>query len=328
MRNGWTSTRQSLVALALVLFGANAWSQELESRATKSPWGDDDEIGALNMMTEASRAEVVRRAAGGMVYDLGVELFIGMPTCCAAAFGDPSYQYWMTHAPARNAAAELLSHSGDAIAMGTHTGTHIDTLSHFGLHGEIWNRVKADDAVSVQGWRKSGADKYPHIVARGVLIDVAAAKGVPHLPDSYAITVEDLRQAIELQRTELRPGDVVLIRTGLMHLWPDASRYRLEVQAGLSMSAARWLAEDRQALLVGSDNLGLESFPSSDPVKFAPVHAYLLAEKGVSFMEVLWLEELSRDRVYEFLFIASPLKLRGATGSPVRPLAIPLSRDD
>lgn len=77
-------------------------------------------------------------------------------------------------------------------------------------------------------------------------------------------------------------------------------------------------------MLLGADNLGLEAFPSKDAANFAPVHSYLLAERGVSFMEALWLEELAEDRVYEFVFLAAPLKLRGATGSPVRPLAIPI----
>jgi kynurenine formamidase len=87
------------------------------------------------------------------------------------------------------------------------------------------------------------------------------------------------------------------------------------------------LVEEQKAMLLGADNFGVESFPSKDPANFAPVHTYLLAEKGVSMLEVVWLEELAKDQVYEFLFIASPLKLRGATGSPVRPLAIPIRSD-
>ena len=109
-----------------------------------------------------------------------------------------------------------------------------------------------------------------------------------------------------------------------MKLWPDKAKYRLEVQAGLSLEAAKWLAEDQRVMLLGADNLGLENFPSADAANFAPVHAYLLAQRGVSFMEALWLEDLAKDAVHEFLFIAAPLKMRGATGSPVRPLAIPI----
>lgn len=232
---------------------------------------------------------------------------------------------WMIHAPARgNGSGELLSHSSEAISMNTHTGTHIDTLSHFGLHGKLFNGVSADEALGVRGWSKSGAEKYPPIVARGVLIDVAKAKGIDILPASYAITVDDLKDALAKQHTTLAEGDVVLVRTGQMGLWPDKSKLSLFTQSGLSLEAAKWLAEERKAMVLGADNLGLESFPSTNKENFAPVHSYLLAEKGVSFIELLWLEDLAKDEVYEFAFITAPLKLRGATGSPIRPVAIPV----
>jgi kynurenine formamidase len=309
--------------VGFVLAPGQVKAQVAKNVASKSPWGPADEIGTLNMMTDASRFDILRRVASGKVYDLSVDLFVGMPTCCGP-FGDPNLQIWMTHTPARDTAKETLSYSGDAISMYTHTGTHIDTLNHFGLHGRIWNQVSAADALEVRGWTKSGADKYPPIVARGVLIDVATSKNVAHLPASYSITAADLQDALRKQRTTLRQGDVVLVRTGLMTLWPDTTKYRLADQAGLSLEAAKWLVEEQQAMLVGADNFGIESFPSRNPDNFVPVHTYLLAERGVSLLEVMWLEELAKDRVHEFLFIAAPLKFRGATGSPLRPLAIPI----
>ena len=313
----------SVVGLAVM--PGEAGAQIGKNVAAKSPWGPADEIGTLNMMTDASRFDVLKQIAGGKVYDLGVDLYVGMPNCCGP-FGDPTFQIWMTHTPARDTAKELLSYSGDGVSMYTHSGTHIDTLNHFGLHGKIWNQVSAEDALGVRGWTKSGADKYPPIIARGVLIDVAKSKNMVHLPASYAITVADLQHALNRQGTTLRPGDVVLTRTGLMSLWPDQAKYRLADQAGLSLEAAQWLVEGHQAMLVGADNFGVESFPSKDPENFVPVHSYLLAEQGVSLLEALWLEDLAKDQVYEFLFIAAPLKLRGATGSPLRPLAISIQR--
>jgi len=304
--------------IMVLLFAGAAQAQG----AAKSPWGAADEIGTLNLMTDASRIRALGQAAGAKVYDLGVELFVGMPTCCEA-FGDPGFHIWMTHVPGRGA-GERVSHSGDAISMSTHLGTHLDTLNHFGLHGNIWNEVSAEEALGDRGWRKSGADKVPPIMARGVLIDVARSKNVAHLPPSYAVSVADLQEALAAQHTRLRPGDVVLLRTGLMALWPDAAKYRLKDQAGLGMEAARWLAEEQKAMLIGADNFGVERFPSTDPGNFAPVHTYLLAERGISILEVAWLEDLAKDRVYEFVFIAAPLKIRGATGSPVRPLAVAL----
>lgn len=313
---------ETICALVVLVLGSvTVQAQIAKNVAQPSPWGPADEIGTLNMMTDASRLDVLKQVASGKVYDLGVDLFVRMPYCCAAA-GDPSFQIWMTHTPARGPTTELLSYSGDAISMYTHTGTHLDTLNHFGLHGKIWNQVSAEDALGIRGWTKSGADKYPPIVARGVLIDVAKSKNLAYLPASYAITVADLQDALKKQGTTVRPGDVVLTRTGLMTLWPDQAKYRGEDQPGLSLEAAQWLVEGAKAMLLGADTFGVESSPSKDPVNFVPVHTYLLAERGVSLLEVLWLEELAKDQVYEFLFIASPLKLRGATASPMRPLAI------
>jgi len=311
--------------VTLAVASGQAVAQIAKNVAARSPWGPADEIGTLNMMTDGSRLEVLKQIASGQIYDLGVDLFVGMPTCCAP-FGDPTFQIFMTHTPAQDPSKELLSYSGDGISLYTHTGTHIDALNHFGLHGKIWNQVSAKDALGVRGWTKSGADKYPPIIARGVLIDVAKSKSVRYLPSSYAITVADLQEALKKQGTTLRPGDVVLTRTGVMALWPDPAKYRLADQAGLSLEAAQWLVEGQKAMLVGADNFGVESFPSKDPENFVPVHSYLQAEQGVSLLEALWLEDLSKDQVYEFVFIASPLKLRGATASPIRPFAIPIRR--
>ena len=297
----------------------------------RSPWGPDDEIGTLNMMTDDSRGAILSRVAGGKVYDLSVEFFNGMPSWYLA--GDPLYQLWMTHTPRGHAVDDPLgvgaaqnakvAYTGDAVSMYTHTGTHVDALNHFGLHGKVWNGFAADEHLGDRGWTKAGVEKYPPIVARGVLVDVAAYKGVSMLPDSYAITPEDLKGALARQGTRLQPGDVVLIRGGRMTVWPDVQRYVLN-QPGLGLPGARWLVDEQRAMAVGGDNLSLEHFPVHGDGNWIPVHSFLLAQRGVPIIEVAWLEELARDRVYEFAFVAAPLKWRGASAAPFRPIALPL----
>jgi kynurenine formamidase len=296
-----------------------------------SPWGPADEIGTLNMMTEASRAAVLARVAGGRLYDLSVEFFNGMPSW--HLLGDPRFQFWLTHTPRGTAVDdpakigramnEKVAYTGDAVSMYTHTGTHIDALNHFGLEGRVWNGFAADEHLGDQGWRKAGVEQFPVIVARGVLIDVAGWKGVQQLPDSYAITPADLQGALAAQNVDLEPGDVVLIRTGRMTVWPDNDAYILN-QPGLGLEAARWLAEDRQVMVIGGDNLSLEHFPGERSDNWVAVHTYLLAQRGIPIVEVAWLEELARDRVYEFAFIGGSLKWRGASAAPFRPVALPL----
>ena len=301
----------------------------------KSPWGPDDEIGRLNLITQASQQAVLSQVDGKTVYDLSVEYFIGMPSWQAA--GDPHYRIWMTHTPhgtviddplkLGKAMNEHVSYTGAAISLYTHMGTHIDALNHFGLNGEIWNGFKASDHLGDRGWAKAGAENIPPIIARGVLIDIAAAKGVDMLPDGYRITRDDLVEALTKQQTTLQEGDVVLIRTGRMQQYENAAAYMAN-PPGLGLAAARFLVEEGGAMIVGADNLSFEAFPSEVDTNYVPVHSYLLAEKGAPIMELVFLEALSRDKVFEFAFIGGSLKLRGSDAAPMRPIAIPLRSDN
>ena len=294
-----------------------------------SPWGEADEIGRLNMITEQSTQAIMSHINSSKVYDLAVEYFIGMPSWQAA--GDPHYRLWMTHTPhgtliddplgTGTKINEHVSYTGAAISLYTHMGTHIDSLNHFGLNGKIWNQFKADEHLGDRGWKVAGAEKIPPIIGRGVLIDVAAANGVDMLPEDFRITKEDIIATLKFQNTELQAGDIVLIRTGRMQVYEDAQAY-IENSPGIGLSAARFLAEEKGAMIIGADNLSLEAFPSESD--YVPVHTYLLAEQGIPIMELLNLETLSMDKVYTFAFLGGSLKLRGADAAPIRPLAFPI----
>ena len=153
--------------------------------------------------------------------------------------------------------------------------------------------------------------------------DVAAAKGIEMLTDGYRITRDDLVNALNRQNVELRQGDVVLIRTGRMKLYENASAFMAN-PPGLGMAAAKFLVEESGAMIVGADNLSFEAFPSEIEGNYVPLHTYLLAQQGVPIIELANLEELSRDQVFEFAFIGGSLKLRGADAAPIRPIAIPV----
>lgn len=217
-----------------------------------------------------------------------------------------------------------IGYSGDVFAMYTHCGTHIDTLNHWGYAGEIWNHFTAREHLGSRHWTKCGAEKMPPIIARGVLLDVAGAKGVAMLPDSYAITPDDLDATARRQGVRLESGDVVAIRTGRMTVWDDPQKFLIN-GPGINTRAAQWLVEGNGAMIVGADQATVECQPATDaPGHFLPVHLYLLAEQGAPMLEIMFLEELARDRVYEFAFFGAPLRLRGATGSPLHPWAMPL----
>ncbi|OBG87382.1 cyclase [Mycobacterium sp. E802] len=297
---------------------------------TMSPFGPDDEIGMLNLISAEKSREVMRAADGGKAIDLSVDYFVGMPSWTKA--GDPGFQQWMTHTPNGTVLDDitgvgvdqnhLVSYSGDAMSMYTHCGTHIDTLNHFGYHGKIFNGYEAAQCISSRHWIKCGADKFPPIITRGVLFDIAGLHGVDVLPDNYGIGAKDLADALKRQNVEFQPGDVALVRTGRMRYWPDTDRY-IDNAPGLNREGAEFLAE-AGAAVIGGDNLALEQSPSPDAENWQVVHTYLLAEAGVPIMEVVDCETLAGEGLYEFAFIGACMKVRGATGAPMRPLAMPL----
>ncbi|MGV9799442.1 cyclase family protein [Mycobacterium sp. NPDC003449] len=299
-------------------------------RVGQSPHGPDDERGALNLLTPQRAAAILARADASTVYDLSIDYFVGMPSFQAA--GDPSYQIYMSHTPNGTAVDNLngqgaqvnrhVCYSGDVIFMYTHTGTHIDALNHFGVDGKIYNGFSAEEHLGSRHWMRGGAEMIPPIITRGVLIDVAGLKNVDCLPDSYAITVEDLQDALSRNGLSLQEGDIAFVRTGRMRYWPEGAKV-LGDPPGLGLEAARWITA-QSITAIASDQECVEVGPSEHEDNWLPGHCHFLAEAGVPMIELVNLEELARDEVHEFCVVAAPIRLRGASGAPLRPLAIPL----
>jgi kynurenine formamidase len=300
-------------------------------KVSASPWGADDEIGRLNWITPDTNRAILEHLDGSHVFDLNVEYFIGMPSWVAA--GDPPYGIWMTHTPQGSindnlsgvgaSAHERYSYCGDSIHLYTHCGTHVDTLNHLGHHGMFWNGWTADEDLGSRIWNKGGLDKYPPIIARGVLLDVAGMHGVDCLPEAYAITPKDLQDCVARQGVDLRKKDVVLVRSGRMTVWPDFDGYLLK-PPGINLPAAKWLCEEAGAMCIAGDSIGLEVMPWDEPDAFLPVHAYMFATAGAQIIEVVDMEEIAAEKQYEFAFLGFPMKLRGATGAPMPSYAVPL----
>ena len=248
--------------------------------------------------------------AGAKIYDLAQPYFTGMPH-------HPSHppflfslvkQHGEYLGPAGNSSAS------DAMALGTHVGTHIDALCHFSCDGRLHGGAEAASAQSYGGGlQKHPIDAVAPILRRGVLLDVAREHGT--LPADFEITPEHLDEAL---RTEIRPGDVVLIRTGWAAYFHDPAKFISEVRGpGPGLEGAKWLSQ-RRIFAAGSDTVAFERVP--DPSM--PVHVHLLVESGIHIIECLDLEQLASAGIQEFLFIGLPLKIRGATGSPLRPVAV------
>lgn len=258
------------------------------------------------------------RFRGRKVFDLGVELYHGMPH--HPMHSPFMYQMLRTH-------GDLLYGEGvtaavDIFGMSCHTGTHLDGLGHFAKDLCLRGGTPAAEGQSkIEGLKVHGIQEVEPILRRGILLDVAATQGVGILGPNHVIGPVELEEAAKAAGVQLRSGDVVLVRTGWIKFWPDQRKYYSvqSGQPGLNAAAAQW-ATDQGAFCLGSDNFAVEHVPS--PGNTMPVHIHCLVEKGVHLLEVANLEELSRTRTYDFLLVMVPLKIRGGTASPVRPIAI------
>jgi len=241
------------------------------------------------------------------VFDLEQPRYAGAPTHPAHA---PGFNYFL-HRHHAHGAPEARTGASGIIVTPEHSGTHIDALAHQAENLMLHGGVAADEVQTSVGFKQLGIETMAPIVARGVLLDVPRDA-------EYAITAGELEEA---SKTEIRAGDVVLVRTGWGKLWSDPERYLKA--PGVSAGGSRWLIE-RKVAAVGADNMAFDVIGPPDPeLKVTlPGHVLLLVRAGIPIIENLNLEELAAAGVHEFLFVCLPLKMRGATGSPVRPIAI------
>jgi kynurenine formamidase len=258
---------------------------------------------------------IVDQLVGAAVYDLAQPYFPGMPHFPT----HPPFLFGLTKKHGEFVLPNGGSSAADAIAMCSHNGTHIDALSHFSCGGKLHGGREVEGVQSYTGGvTHLSVDTIAPILRRGVLLDIAGLLGLPVLAEDTVVTHDHLQGALERQRVQIREGDVVLLRTGYARYFDDGPRYISKPAApGPRIEGARWLT-DRRVFAVGSDTVAFEKLPSPEMA----VHIHLLVETGVHIIENLNLEELARDAVYEFAFVGAPLKIRGATGAPMRPLAL------
>jgi len=267
---------------------------------------------------DISLAEQLRSAR---VYDLEQPRFYGMPIHPAHR---PGYFYSLhrrhrdsyqpeRHGPRTGASGVLM--------MMEHSGTHIDALCHQACGLELYGGIPVEGSETPAGFTKLGIENVPPLLRRGVLLDVAGWKGETMLARKYGITAEDLMACARAEDVDVQAGDVLLIRTGFGAVWRDEQAY-LQA-AGVSKSGTLWAAK-HGVVAVGADNMAWDVPDERDPETGSTLfaHVYLLPQKGIYIMENLNLEGLARDRRHIFAFVGIPLKFNGATGSPLRPLAL------
>jgi kynurenine formamidase len=306
----------AIVAAAAATAQTPSWTPPAESARCPSKWGAMDQRGAANHMKPATVLNAAKLIRTGEVIELGHVLNESMPLSAGRHFdllSKPS--------TAPNGGNNRISNEELVVAEIGQVGTQFDGFSHQTHGNSLYNCFKLNEILSRDGFSKLGVQNVGTLFTRGVMIDVAKYKNVPILPDTYEITVADLEGAMKRQNTTINPGDAVIIHTGWGTLWGKENARYSRGNPGIGIAAAQFLIA-KDPMILGGDSAPVEVNPNPDKALSIPIHQLALVVNGVHLLENMKLDELAAKNVYEFALILQPLKLQGATGSTVAPIAV------
>jgi kynurenine formamidase len=304
-----------IAALAL------AWTTEpvdAQQDWTKSKWGPTDEIGAANYITPELVVKAAQLVKTGKTYQLGIETNSKTPAFPPRTFKITIVQPGQAGSP--GIGPSKLTYNDDIIDGWVGVGSQLDGLGHIGIEHVYYNGNKLADFADPTGLKKFGMEKVPPLVARGVLLDMAAHYGTDVVKEGTAFNSAEIEAVAKKQGVEIRQGDVVIFHTGWVSLiGKDDKRYG-SVQPGLGLDGAKYLVS-KGVLAVGADTWGLEVVPFETPDIF-PVHQELIPRNGTYILENMNTGPLAADRAYEFLFVLGPSRITGAVQAIINPIAI------
>lgn len=306
---------------ALAAFGslgaqAQSWTPPSPEQRCPSRWGAADERGAANQMNPARIAAAAALIRTGQMVELGRVLEGSMPL-----FGTRRFEVHTKRTGPVLGSNRRRSNEELVVTEIGQVGTQLDMFSHQTIGNAFYNCVDSDETGTRNGFTRLGMEKIGMLFTRGVLLDVAALKGVDMLEPSYEIMPEDLQAAAARAGLTIQPGDAVLIHTGWGRLWGvDNAKYNASCP-GIGVKSAEWLAA-KDVMLLGADNFPVEIAPNPDRSLSLPVHQIALVVHGIFLLENMKLDELAAKQVYEFALAVQPLKVKGGTGSTVAPVAL------
>lgn len=253
------------------------------------------------------------------IYDLSHPLEPSMPV----SPNHPGYKMALLRRHGDLVRANGDSAANEMLMLGGHTGTHLDGLAHVSRAGKLYGGIDAAEAQRGGRFMSLGLETVAPIFGRGILLDVAGHRGLPALAPAEPITGDDLQEVADAHGLDPSGAAAILMRSGWTQYWGDPARYlgRESGVPGPDVSAAEWLTA-KGPVVVGHDSMAFEQLHAGAGHAALPVHGTLIAEHGIHILENVNLEELAADAVYDFLFVCLPLPFVGATGSPVRPIAV------
>ncbi|TKC62407.1 cyclase family protein [Pedobacter hiemivivus] len=316
---------KAVVAAGFVLGGivpVSAQNQK-ESVSAKADWypssyGASDEIGAANLLTSDVVLQAMKLVKLGKTLPLAVPIDKNLPAFRHRSFNlyniQPGEQAGNTTGPNK------FTFNDELVNGWTGVGTQLNGIGHIGIDNVYYNGNKAADFVTVEGVKKLGIEKVPPMVTRGVVLDMTAHYGKAIVPGDTEFTIADIQAVLKKQGITLRKGDVVLFNTGWLELIGKDNKQFLEVEPGIGMDAAKWLA-DQQIVAFGGDTWASEIYPNPTGEEF-PVNQFMLAKRGIYNLELIDSRPLVRDKIWQFLFVLGQPLYIGSTQVNVNPIAI------
>jgi kynurenine formamidase len=289
-------------------------------------WGKGDQLGAGHFLTTERTLAALKMVRNGTIVDMSHVIEIGAPRM--APNQSPYHIQSGPSAPGSMRRRRKMGATNDAgsnlerIEMTTHVGTHIDALGHFSKGAMLYAGYPVAETVDDFGLNNLGIEHMPPMVTRGIILDVSRHDGGGYLESGRAVRVADLEKALAKAKLKIQPGDVVCINTGWGRFFMKDNDKYLHGEPGIDKEAARWLTS-QDCVAIAADNMALEVLPGTNhPEEIMPVHQHCLAEAGVHIIENLVMDGLIEKDIHQFCFMLSAVKFKGATGCPVRPIAI------
>jgi kynurenine formamidase len=295
----------------------SAWKQIAQNKRAK-PKMHQKKSPRNQKVSSNSGISIHMFAKSFSVLDLSQPLFEGMPMHPA----DPPFLFKIdkTHEQTKKFFEHGFAYSIELVTTSMHSGTHLDALCHMSKNGLLHGGRKAESLLDRRGngkYRRLGIEEFKPRLFRSCLLDVALANGFEELPESYSISSKDIHRTAKMENISIENQDAIFLRTGYGKLYLDNPDKYLGSHPGLGKDGASALASLNPSI-VGTDNLSFDSMPT----KSYDAHVQILVKSGIYILKNLNLEDLAKERIYEFLLVVAPLNIPGATGSLVRPLAI------
>ena len=289
-------------------------------------WGKGDQIGAGHLLTPERTLAAMRSVKQGKTIDLSHTIEVGAPRM--APNQTPYLMQLGPTSPGSIRRRRKMGAKNDAgsnlerMELTTHVGTHIDSLGHFTYGDRMHGGYSAEQTVDDFGLANLGIEHCPPMVTRGICLDVSGLDGSDHLAAGRAVGVDDLKRTLDKAKLSIQAGDVVCLNTGWGRWFMRDNDKYVHGEPGIDLAAAEWLAK-QDVVAIGADNMALEVLPGANaPEVLMPVHQFLLAEAGVYIIENLAMDGVLAAGAASFCLMLAPVKFKGATGCPIRPVAI------